>query len=147
MRELSPQAFDALTESQQVRHLANLGLRDLPSGDATDESRRCLNEISAMLDEDNPLRGSAAPIPTRHAALAFDATAELECLAMRLRKDLGDESLEAIDYSLRMQMISAVKRICRLNSIAMSAITCDGRDFDDMHFEMHGEPAREVSHA
>lgn len=59
------------------------------------------------------------PLLQRDLQLVFDATAEIECLVARLRSDI--EGLDdEVDYERLMQMISAVKSIRRLNSVAMS---------------------------
>lgn len=130
--DVSPEAFDAMTELGQVRYLAARALLNLPDGDEVDQARRCLNQIGDMLEGEERL-------PTHRIDLAFDATAEIECLIARLRSDI--EGLDEIDHALQTQMISAVKSIRRLNSVAMSVCTPEeNREYREMYLEVHGQP-------
>ena len=84
--------------------------------------------------------------------LAFYAAAEIEALIAVARREadrLGGQEGES-----HVALISCLKRIRRLNSVVISVVTGEGengRDFDEMYFEVHDERAQaqaegEVSH-
>jgi len=86
------------------------------------------------------------PVAERALSLAFDATAEIDSLISML-KNVAAHVHDQIDGSIGTDLKVLAKSLRRANSVAMSIVTRDDCDFNDLYFQIHDEQPSEADHA